>query len=739
MTSDSESRKGAFQDAGRFFAPGHLIQQRSQITSPPHKQRTNKESSMNVQPSVQLQRMLNSKNHGGLDIVIKIERVEDLQSNCNDDDEEDYTEHCFSMSCNVCTQSTDDQDCYFDLSLELPDRVVDISNLVPPDERSIDQVKRRISELVANPRRSSSASPLRPSFEDNMPSPIDEKLYPPAVTIKQIPDFEVDTIFLQGKMYVSRARREELKNREFAMLHQRQHVDREDSNRSKERQPLMEREAKQHRNSSLERARAATAAPLGLQNSVDRDAPIQRSSVERRNNAAAALNRQDSYRSHNSTSTATTRSSERKPAARCEESLRNLQSGGSSGKILEMDRSLNGRAAPVERSGGITRQESFHTLQRDASFRRQTSRPKLSKENSLNRRASDGGNIVSSTNGRQESFRNLMMKENSFRRASTGDRSEFVRQNSMGRRAATTGDRAEYVGKNSIGRRTAATGDRAEYERQNSMGRRAAAMSDRAEYDRQNFNGRRAAAMGDRAADERQNFNGSAMERHRQHEFLASRQYNDQHRRDISRERHQLDHSRGRRGSVSDNSDDSYHGRRQQQHPDRSYFAPSEAPEQQRFQRQKQRMGGNMQIEISPGVFAQLRGAEETWMAVEHGDVMFTDCMCCELHLMCIADADFVICPQCQVLCPVGLNGGGGGGGGGGVGLGLRANDYNGGLRVRRQPVHHQRQYDAPPPENNQRIGDLYSQQQQFCDVRGRQQGRYQDNHQQGGRVGRYY
>lgn len=84
--------------------------------------------------------------------------------------------------------------------------------------------------------------------------------------------------------------------------------------------------------------------------------------------------------------------------------------------------------------------------------------------------------------------------------------------------------------------------------------------------------------------------------------------------------------------------------------------------------------GEDTQIEISPGVFERLRGAQETWQAVEEGNVAHPSCMLCCLELMCVADAEYVLCPDCKVVSMVE----GSRRGKGGVGLGLRASNYNG-------------------------------------------------------------
>ncbi len=61
----------------------------------------------------------------------------------------------------------------------------------------------------------------------------------------------------------------------------------------------------------------------------------------------------------------------------------------------------------------------------------------------------------------------------------------------------------------------------------------------------------------------------------------------------------------------------------------------------------------NLQIEISPGVFVRLRGSEETWSAIQSGNSTHATCYSCELSLLCIADAEYVICPACRVVSPL--------------------------------------------------------------------------------------
>ncbi len=65
---------------------------------------------------------------------------------------------------------------------------------------------------------------------------------------------------------------------------------------------------------------------------------------------------------------------------------------------------------------------------------------------------------------------------------------------------------------------------------------------------------------------------------------------------------------------------------------------------------------GAIEIEISLGHFAPLRGSQETTAAIQVGFSLKVICMCCEARLVCIADAEFVLCPCCKVVSPNYLN-----------------------------------------------------------------------------------
>jgi hypothetical protein len=77
-------------------------------------------------------------------------------------------------------------------------------------------------------------------------------------------------------------------------------------------------------------------------------------------------------------------------------------------------------------------------------------------------------------------------------------------------------------------------------------------------------------------------------------------------------------------------------------------------------------------IEISPGVHVRLRGADETWKAIENDCYMPAECICCESTIFCIQNADYVLCPDCRVVSRMEGNSSHGIGG---VGLGFKYED----------------------------------------------------------------
>lgn len=73
------------------------------------------------------------------------------------------------------------------------------------------------------------------------------------------------------------------------------------------------------------------------------------------------------------------------------------------------------------------------------------------------------------------------------------------------------------------------------------------------------------------------------------------------------------------------------------------------------------------EIEVSPGEYLPLRGADETWRCIHVDFYMPCECIACESTIFCIQDAQFVLCPLCKTVCPME--------GDKGVGLGFTVDD----------------------------------------------------------------
>lgn len=58
-------------------------------------------------------------------------------------------------------------------------------------------------------------------------------------------------------------------------------------------------------------------------------------------------------------------------------------------------------------------------------------------------------------------------------------------------------------------------------------------------------------------------------------------------------------------------------------------------------------------VEVFPGVFESLRGAAETWEAVEQDFFMPIECVTCASNIFCIQDSRYVLCPHCRVVGPM--------------------------------------------------------------------------------------
>lgn len=103
----------------------------------------------------------------------------------------------------------------------------------------------------------------------------------------------------------------------------------------------------------------------------------------------------------------------------------------------------------------------------------------------------------------------------------------------------------------------------------------------------------------------------------------------------------------------------------------------------------------SLSIEISPGVMARLRGAQETYQAVKNDLYIPTTCQGCQTDVCCIIDASYLLCPKCKSVCPI--EGGNPDIPGGGIGLGFTLED----LRIWQAEILDGRSRDSQQSSNN--------------------------------------
>jgi hypothetical protein len=63
-----------------------------------------------------------------------------------------------------------------------------------------------------------------------------------------------------------------------------------------------------------------------------------------------------------------------------------------------------------------------------------------------------------------------------------------------------------------------------------------------------------------------------------------------------------------------------------------------------------------MTIEVAPGLSVRLRGADETWRAIQTDQYQPCTCLECNANMFCIQDAWLVLCPTCRVASPVNVS-----------------------------------------------------------------------------------
>ena len=63
-------------------------------------------------------------------------------------------------------------------------------------------------------------------------------------------------------------------------------------------------------------------------------------------------------------------------------------------------------------------------------------------------------------------------------------------------------------------------------------------------------------------------------------------------------------------------------------------------------------------VEVTPGTFVPLRGSDETWDSIKEGRTVTACCTGCSVRLYCIDTVSMVMCPDCDLIFPIVVNGG---------------------------------------------------------------------------------
>lgn len=109
--------------------------------------------------------------------------------------------------------------------------------------------------------------------------------------------------------------------------------------------------------------------------------------------------------------------------------------------------------------------------------------------------------------------------------------------------------------------------------------------------------------------------------------------------------------SSSRHGESSDESHVDVYRQESMRSVQSTYSAgPARAEEEQD---QAYSSSSRSQIEVAPGHYMPLRGSAETMTAVESGMARTVLCMACQATLLCVPDAELVVCPDCRLLSPL--------------------------------------------------------------------------------------
>jgi hypothetical protein len=84
---------------------------------------------------------------------------------------------------------------------------------------------------------------------------------------------------------------------------------------------------------------------------------------------------------------------------------------------------------------------------------------------------------------------------------------------------------------------------------------------------------------------------------------------------------------------------------------------PTTDRRQQQQQQQQQQQSGErdefMKIEVTPGNFAPVLKGRQTLSAINNGTAVSVRCTICIQSLQCCPEAEYVLCPDCDVVSPI--------------------------------------------------------------------------------------
>lgn len=83
-----------------------------------------------------------------------------------------------------------------------------------------------------------------------------------------------------------------------------------------------------------------------------------------------------------------------------------------------------------------------------------------------------------------------------------------------------------------------------------------------------------------------------------------------------------------------------------------------ESPVEEDLEEETSSGGSPTTMEIAPNVRVAVRSSQETYKAVQSGEYTVATCFACASTIVCVDDAAYVLCPDCQVVSPLGFQSG---------------------------------------------------------------------------------